>query len=103
MFDLAGLALTFGLCPLPLTCPTVKVVHLAEIQIRAPLEAVTRPRTQGGTGTVFILGPCTLPSGVVLRSETEGGCIRQLPRVPHEQDLAPGLGGLRCWPVLLWN
>lgn len=56
MFNLVGLALTFGLCPLPLTCPTVNVVHLSEAQTQAPLEAIPPAKNSRWHWNSFHLG-----------------------------------------------
>lgn len=95
MFNLVGLALTFGLCPLPLTFHRVNAVHLTEIPTQTPLEAITPAKNSKWHWDSFRLAPCILPPGVVLRSETGRCHIGQLPLVTPEQDLDSWAGRSR--------
>lgn len=95
MFNLVGLALTFSLCPLPLTFHRISAVHLTEAPTQAPLGAVTPAKNSRWHWDSFHLAPCILPPGVVLRSETRRCHIRQLPLVTPEQDLGSWAGRSR--------
>lgn len=83
-----GLVPTFALCPSPFILGTVSGEHLSEAQTQAPVTSWEEVRWHGNN--LHLGTQQAVPLGV--SGQAGEPHIGQLPRVPHEQAFAPGLG-----------